>query len=237
MDRQFGRLYLVGTPIGNLEDITLRALRILGEVELVVAEDTRRASSLMSALELKRKEIISFNMHNQSRRIPMLLGRLKNGEKIALVSDAGMPVISDPGATLVRICRENGIEVDVIPGPSAVTTAVALSGFPGANFTFLGFLPRGKNRRRLFRRISTGTFEESLIVFFESPYRLLETLRDLLETLGDRDIFVAREMTKKFQESLNGKISEIIAHFASSEPVGELTVVVSGRSGENARDA
>lgn len=231
---QTGKLWLVGTPIGNLEDITLRAVKTLALADLILAEDTRSALRLMSSLEIKPKKVLSFNMHNRAQRIGYVLDRLKGGAAVALVSDAGMPVVSDPGATLVRTCREEDISVDVVPGPSAVTTAIALSGFPGTHFSFLGFLPRGKLRRRIFRKIALGAYENGVIIFFESPYRLKETLVDLLEIVGDRDLFLAREMTKLFQESIAGKVSRVIEHFASSEPKGEITVVLSGKGPEDA---
>ncbi len=233
MSNSYGKLMLIGTPIGNLEDITLRAIRVLKETRILLAEDTRRISNLLQTLEIDHGEIFSLNMHNQSRKLPQILNRLKSGENVALVSDAGMPVISDPGALLVKACRDNNIEVDVIPGPSAVTTAIALSGFPGTNFSFIGFLPRGKIRRRVFRKIATGLYADGVIVFFESPYRLLETLKDLIEIIGDREVFIAREMTKLFQESLHGTVSSMIEHFKRTEPRGEFTVVLSGREIEN----
>lgn len=224
-----GKLWVVCTPIGNLEDLTLRAIRILKTCDVVLAEDTRRASILLKHLEISGKELISVNEHNQTSRLPLIMSRLNNGKEIALVTDAGMPVISDPGYTVVESCQEKGIEIDIAPGPSAVTTAVALSGFPGSHFTFFGFLPRGKQRRRIFRKIAEGSYENSVIVFFESPYRLKKSLNDYLEIIGNRDCFIGREMTKMHQELLRGKIGDIIETIGDKEVKGEITVVISGR--------
>ena len=224
-----GKLWIVSTPIGNLEDITFRAVKILQSADLILAEDTRRTKGLLAHLRIMEKELLSLNEHNQEKRIEMILARLENEETIVLVSDAGMPVISDPGYKLISACINNGFEVDSAPGPSAVTTAVALSGFPGSKFTFLGFLPRGKKRRRIFRKIAEGLYEDSLIVFFESPYRLLESLQDWLEIVGDRQGFVGRELTKIHQELVYGKVSEIVEHFREKKILGEITVVISSK--------
>lgn len=229
MTEKNGKLWIVGTPIGNLDDMTIRGKRVLEEADLILAEDTRRMRSLLSSLGIENKDVVSLNMHNQEERLSFIIRKLDEGAEIALSSDAGMPVISDPGAKIIRICRDRGFEVDVSPGPSAVTSAIAISGFPGSHFTFLGFLPRGKNRRRLLRNISRGSYGESLIVFFESPFRLMETLREILEIIGDREIFIGRELTKLFQESFFGCVSDAIQKFASSEVKGEITVVLSGR--------
>ncbi len=229
MTEKKGKLWIVGTPIGNLDDMTIRGKRVLEEADLILAEDTRRMRSLLSSLGIENKDVVSLNMHNEEERLSFIIRKLDEGAKIALSSDAGMPVISDPGAKIIRICRDRGFEVDVSPGPSAVTSAIAISGFPGSHFTFLGFLPRGKNRRRLLRKISRGSYGESLIVFFESPFRLMETLREILEIIGDREIFIGRELTKLFQESFFGCVSDAIQKFAFSEVKGEITVVLSGR--------
>jgi 16S rRNA (cytidine1402-2'-O)-methyltransferase len=224
-----GKLWIVSTPIGNLEDITFRAVKILQSVNLILAEDTRRTKGLLTHLGITEKKLISLNEHNQEKRIARVLEGLENGEAVALVSDAGMPVISDPGYKLINACIDHGFEVDSAPGPSAVTTAVALSGFPGSKFTFLGFLPRGKKRRRIFRKIAEGLYEDSLIVFFESPYRLLESLKDWLEIVGDRRGFVGRELTKIHQELVYGTLSEILEHFSKEKVLGEITVVISSK--------
>ncbi|PLV59409.1 16S rRNA (cytidine(1402)-2'-O)-methyltransferase [Thermotoga sp. KOL6] len=220
-----GKLIILGTPIGNLEDITIRALKTLKEVDLILAEDTRRTMILLNKYKIK-KPLVSFNERNSKRRIKQIIPLLKEGKNVALVSDAGMPVISDPGFNLIEECWKEGIMVDVVPGPSALTSAVAVSGFPGSKFIFEGFLPRGKNRRRLLRTLRD---EKRPVVFFESPERLVATLRDILEILGDREIFIAREMTKIHQEFFRGKVSEAIEYFEKKKPLGEITVVLSGK--------
>ncbi|KAF2959812.1 MULTISPECIES: 16S rRNA (cytidine(1402)-2'-O)-methyltransferase [unclassified Thermotoga] len=220
-----GKLIIVGTPIGNLEDITIRALKTLREVDLILAEDTRRVVILLNKYRIK-KPLLSFNERNSKKRIKEILPLLREGKKVALVSDAGMPVISDPGYNLIEECWREGIEVDIVPGPSALTSAVAASGFPGSKFIFEGFLPRGKNRRRLLKSLKK---ENRVIVFFESPERLLSTLRDILEIIGDREVFIAREMTKLHQEFFRGKVSEAISYFEKKKPLGEITVVLSGK--------
>ena len=215
----------MGTPIGNLEDITIRALKTLRNVDLILAEDTRRTVILLNKYRIK-KPLLSFNEKNSKRRIKEVLPLLKEGKAVALVSDAGMPVISDPGHNLIEECWKNGVEVDVVPGASALTSAVAVSGFPGSKFIFEGFLPRGKNRRRLLRTLKE---ERRPVVFFESPERLISTLKDILEILGDREIFIAREMTKMHQEFFRGKVSEAIKHFEKKKTLGEITVILSGK--------
>ncbi|MCD6159087.1 MAG: 16S rRNA (cytidine(1402)-2'-O)-methyltransferase [Kosmotoga sp.] len=228
-----GKLWIVSTPIGNLEDITVRALRILKEVPFILAEDTRRTSNLLKKLGIENKKLISFNVQNQNRRLHQVLSLLNTGNDMALVSDAGTPVISDPGNKLILECQKLKIDIDIAPGPSAVTSAVALSGFPGTHFVFLGFLPRGKNRRRLFRKISKGLYGEALIVFFESALRLKESLREWLEIVEDRECFIARELTKIHQELIRGYISEILESFPE-QLKGEITVVVSGNASKSA---
>ena len=223
MTAEKGKLWIVGTPIGNLEDMTIRGKKILEEADLILAEDTRRMRSLLSSMGIDKKVVLSLNMHNQDERVPLIIDRLSKGEQIALSSDAGMPVISDPGAHVVKTCRERGFEVDV-----------AISGFPGTHFTFLGFLPRGKNRRRVFRKIAQGLYGDGVIVFFESPFRLVDTLGELLEIVGDREVFVGREMTKLFQESYFGSLSDVVERFKATEPKGEITVVLSGRENNDA---
>ncbi|MEE8370102.1 MAG: 16S rRNA (cytidine(1402)-2'-O)-methyltransferase [Dehalococcoidia bacterium] len=215
-------LYLVGTPIGNLEDVTLRALRVLREVSLIAAEDTRTTRKLLTHHGI-RQRLISYNEHNMRRRTPEILDALASGD-VALVSEAGMPGISDPGYELVVAVTEAGHPVVPIPGPSAVTTALAVSGLPCRQFTFLGFLPRRQaERRRLLASLAT---EQRTIVAFESPHRLRRTLDDMLATWGDRRLTACRELTKKFEELFRGRISEALAHFL--EPRGEFTLVVEG---------
>lgn len=220
-----GVLYIVGTPIGNLRDITVRALQTLRSVDFVLAEDTRRTSNLLKAYRIS-KPLMSFHEHSGPSKVDEVLSILKRGASCALVSDAGMPVISDPGSELVRRCRAEGIAVEVVPGPSAVTSAVALSGFPGTHFYFVGFMPKDKNRRRLLRELKSSELIRT-IVFFESPERIQKTLRDVLNVLGDVEVCVARELTKYHEEVFFGTVSEAIAHFQA--PLGEFTIVLRKR--------
>ena len=222
-----GTLYVVGTPIGNLEDLTIRAARVLGQVELVAAEDTRVTRRLLNHLEIKVR-LISYHRHNWERRVPELLAALESGD-VALVTDAGMPGVSDPGSELVARAAAQGYTVDVAPGPSAVTTAVALSGLApyqigAGSFFFMGFMPRkGKDRRaRLEQTRSLG----EILVIFEAPHRVEAALKDVLSVLGDREIAVCREMTKLHQEVFRGTVSEALEHF--NEPRGEFALVVAG---------
>ena len=222
-----GTLYVVGTPIGNLEDLTIRAARVLGQVELVAAEDTRVTRRLLNHLEIKVR-LISYHRHNWERRVPELLVALESGD-VALVTDAGMPGVSDPGSELVARAAAQGYTVDVAPGPSAVTTAVALSGLApyqigAGSFFFMGFMPRkGKDRRaRLEQTRSLG----EILVIFEAPHRVEAALKDVLSVLGDREIAVCREMTKLHQEVFRGTVSEALEHF--NEPRGEFVLVVAG---------
>jgi len=220
-----GMLYLVGTPIGNLEDITLRALRVLGEVDIVAAEDTRVTRRLLQRYELK-KRLVSYHEHSGPRRLEELVEALKAAKRVALVSDAGMPGISDPGARLVKACAEAGIEMAVIPGPTAPASALAVSGVPTREFLFLGFLPsRAAARRKALGRVAG---QEGAIVCFEAPHRLRESLEDMREVLGDREAACARELTKLFEEVVRGRVSDLIAHFAEQEPRGEMTLVLAG---------
>lgn len=219
-----GRLYLVGTPIGNLGDITARALEVLREVDLVAAEDTRQTAKLLNHFEI-RVPTTSYHEHNAARREPELLARLERGERIALVTDAGMPAISDPGSTLVRAAADRGHEVQVVPGASALTAALALSGLDATRFVFEGFPPReGKARRRIFRQLAG---EHRAIVFFEGPHRLVASLRDLAAILGvDRPVAVCRELTKIHEEVFRGSLAEAAAHFEAHPPKGEATLVL-----------
>lgn len=220
-----GKLYIVGTPIGNLEDITIRAIKVLREVDFLLSEDKRRTYILLNRYGIRKKDMISFNEKNARKKIPMVIKKLRGGKTGALVSNAGMPVISDPGCDLVDACWKEGIEVDVVPGPSALISAVAISGFPGSKFIFEGFLPRGKRRRRLLRTLRD---EKRVMVFFESPERLLDTLKDIMDIMGNREVFIAREMTKKFQEFFRGTVEEAIKHFQKGA-LGEITIVLSGK--------
>ncbi|MGY4687263.1 16S rRNA (cytidine(1402)-2'-O)-methyltransferase [Petrotoga sp. DB-2] len=220
-----GKLILVGTPIGNFEDITLRALKTLKEADLILTEDKRVTLKLINHFELGKKELFTFNEANSEKIMDTVLSLIESHNITALVSDAGMPVLADPGFNLVQKCWEKGIPIDVVPGPSALTSALAVSGFPASKFLFLGFLPRDKKLRRLLRKIKEFEYP---IVFFESPNRIKKTLQEILENFGDIDVLVAREMTKLYQEFFKGKISEGIKFFGSKDRVkGELTVVIS----------
>ena len=224
--KKVGTLYLVATPIGNLEDVTLRALRVLGEVSLIAAEDTRTARKLLSHHGVSAR-VVSYNEHNMKRRTPELLRALGEGD-VALVSEAGMPAISDPGYELVAAAIEAGYEVSPLPGASAVTAAVAASGLEAREFTFTGFLPlRSKGRKELFERLGK---EPGAIVFFESPHRVRAALADLAAVLGDRRIAVCRELTKLYEEIFRGTAAEALEHFDA--PRGEFTVVVEGGDGQ-----
>jgi 16S rRNA (cytidine1402-2'-O)-methyltransferase len=215
-------LYLVATPIGNLEDITLRALRVLREVSLIAAEDTRTTRKLLSHYGI-RARLTSYHEHNKAAKIPHILDALRRAD-VALVSEAGMPGLSDPGYDLVAAAAEAGVPVVAVPGPSAVVAALAVSGLPTRQFAYVGFLPRRRGeRRRLLSALATQT---QTIVALESPHRLLASLSDLLAVLGDRRIAVCRELTKLHEEVFRSRISEAIAHFR--EPRGEFTLVLAG---------
>jgi 16S rRNA (cytidine1402-2'-O)-methyltransferase len=222
-----GRLFLVGTPIGNLGDMTERAKETLAGVDVVAAEDTRRTGRLLSRFGIKRP-LVSLFEGNEARRTAELLAGLREGKDVALVTDAGMPLISDPGHRLVRACVDERIEVRVVPGPSAVTAALAVSGLPSDRFVFEGFLPRKAGDRR--ERLRSLADEQRTIVVFESPLRLETLLRDLLEEVGDRPVAVARELTKLHEEVVRGRASEVLARIAGAEPKGEVVVVVEGRA-------
>ena len=217
-------LYIVSTPIGNLEDITLRALRVLREVGMIAAEDTRVTRKLLSHYDIHSR-LTSFNEHNQSARLPELLTILQAND-VALVCDAGTPGVNDPGRALVQSASDKGIEVVVIPGASAVTSAVAVSGLVEEAFFYLGFLPRKKGERKAL--LASLALENRPTISFESPRRLQQSLKDILETIGDRRIAVCREMTKLHEEVFRGTVSEAIEHF--EQPRGEFTLVIEGKA-------
>jgi 16S rRNA (cytidine1402-2'-O)-methyltransferase len=218
-------LFLVGSPIGNLGDITLRALEVLKDVVIIAAEDTRRSSVLLKRFDIS-KPLISFHEHNEARRTAELIERLRRGEKVALLTDAGMPSISDPGYRLVRACIESGIRVEVIPGPSAVLTALVGSGLPTDRFYFGGFLPvkSGQRERELLAALARGCTS----IYFESPHRILKSLEVLRRSDPHRLVCVARELTKQFEEYRRGEVESVFAHYEAHPAKGEITLVISG---------
>lgn len=229
-----GVLYLVGTPIGNLTDISSRALNILKKVSVIACEDTRQTKKLTNKYEITNR-LISFNKHNSFNRIPKIINYLKEGKSVALVSDAGMPSICDPGEDLVKNARLNKLETICIPGPSAALTALISSGFPASKFVFEGFLPKKKKEReKILLDISEN---EKTTIVFESPHRLNQLLIELKEYCGGhREISVSRELTKKFEEQINNQIDNVIDTFKDREIIGEITVVIKGQDKINKGD-
>lgn len=219
--RMAGTLFIVATPIGNLEDITLRALRVLREVDLIAAEDTRRTAKLLNHYEI-RTPTTSFHEHNERHKTPALVRQLCDGSAIALVSDAGTPLVSDPGTRLVQAALEAGCRVEVIPGASAVLAALVMTGYPSEAFTFAGFVPHRSNDRRKW--LSSLAQEQRTLVFFEAPHRIRGTLEAALEVWGDRDIALCREVTKIYEELVKGPISDVLRCLQTEK--GEFTVVV-----------
>lgn len=231
--KHMGTLYLVATPIGNLEDITLRAIRILSEVDYIACEDTRKTGLLLNQvtprtrfnLDEGQPRLISYYEENELKRLPQIISLLKSGENVALVSNAGTPTISDPGFRLVRECVNQGIKVVPIPGPSSILAALISSGLPTDKFLFLGFLPKKQGKRKeLFNNCKQLTVT-CTIIFFESPHRLIKSLTDLKEVFGDLNVVVLRELTKIHEEIKREKISESLKHYSSTSPRGEFTVV------------
>lgn len=220
-----GTLYLVATPIGNLEDITLRALRILREVALIAAEDTRHTRKLLSHHAIPAR-LVSLHEHNERARAPEIIDRLRAGDSVALVSDAGTPGLSDPGVELVRQAAASGITVVPLPGPSAFVTALVTSGLPTAPVTFLGFLPAAARDRQ--RVLEAHRTVPHTMVIYEAPHRLLKALQAIRETWGNRKVAVARELTKIHEEIFRGVVDDAIHHFTDRRPQGELTLVVAG---------
>ena len=221
-----GTLYIVATPIGNLEDMTFRAVRILQAVDMIAAEDTRHTGRLLQHFQVKTPQV-SYHEHNSNSRIPELLEHLQYGKAIALVSDAGMPGISDPGYELIKACIDNGITVVPIPGASAVITALSAAGLPTDRFIFDGFLPAKSQQRQKYLESLQG--ESRTLVFYESPHRLRDTLADLGTILGsDRSLVIARELTKLYEEFWRGTIEDAIADYTQREPQGEYTLLVAG---------
>ena len=219
------KLYVVPTPIGNLEDITLRAINVLKEVDFILAEDTRTTSHLLRHLGIE-KPMHSHHKFNEHATVARVAESIASGRNVALVSDAGTPGISDPGFLLVRKCVEEGIDVETLPGATALIPAVVQSGFPCDKFAFEGFLPQKKGR---MKRIQELAQEERTLVFYESPYRIVKCLEQFAEVMGmERRVAVVREITKKFEETVRGTLEEVIAHFKEHEPKGEFVIVVEG---------
>lgn len=226
-----GRLYVVPTPVGNLEDITFRAIRILKEADLILAEDTRTSGILLKHFEIKRP-MQSHHKFNEHQMVESVVNRIKGGENVALISDAGTPGISDPGFLVVRECVRNGINVQCLPGATAFVPALVASGLPCERFCFEGFLPQKKGR---MTRLKLLQEENRTMIFYESPYRLLKTLMQFAENFGaDRQATVAREISKVYEESVRGTLSELIAHFSEVEPKGEIVMIVAGKDGKKA---
>jgi 16S rRNA (cytidine1402-2'-O)-methyltransferase len=227
MSSESGKLFIVGTPIGNMEDITLRALRVLREADLVAAEDTRHTAHLLARYEIS-KPLVSYHEFNEAKRTAELLEKLQQGRHIALVSDAGMPTVSDPGQRLIRAVLASGIAPEVVPGPSAVTAALAASGLAAGPFLFYGFLPHKSAQRR--KALSVVAPLPYTLVFFESPYRLTKTLADMLDLLGERQAVIARELTKRFEEILRGELGVLLKSLENRTVKGEITLIVEGRT-------
>ena len=219
------KLYLIPTPIGNLEDITLRALRILKEVDVILAEDTRQTSKLLKHYEINKK-LVAHNQHNEHKTLERIIDSIKSGEKMALVSDAGTPAISDPGFLLVRECIKNDIEIECLPGATAFVPALVNSGFPCDKFIFEGFLPHKKGRQTRLKLLAE---EPRTIVFYESPHRLLKTLKQFAEYFGEgRQVAVSRELTKIHEENIRGTVIEMINYYETHTLKGEIVIIVKG---------
>jgi 16S rRNA (cytidine1402-2'-O)-methyltransferase len=221
-------LYIVSTPIGNLEDVTLRALSILKEVDLIACEDTRRTGILLNHFQIKN-HLTSYHEFNKLRRTPEILELLKQGKSVALVSDAGTPGISDPGFYLIRAAIEKNYRVIPIPGASAILAGIVVSGLPSDRFAFEGFLPKREGRKK--KKLGDLKFEERTMIFYDSPNRVKKTLNDMMEIFADRKIVLVRELTKKFEETIRGKISEIIEILEQREVKGEIVLIVEGYAG------
>ena len=224
------KLYIIPTPIGNLEDMTYRAVRLLGEVNIVLAEDTRTSQVLLKHYGIERK-LFSHHKYNEHQTVEFVASRIEAGESVALISDAGTPGISDPGFLLVRTCLERGLEVETLPGATAFVPALVQSGFPCDRFCFEGFLPQKKGRKK---RLSALANEPRTMIFYESPFRVLKALGEFLEVFGaERRVSVSRELSKKFEQTVRGTIPEVIAHFEAHAPKGEFVMVVEGAPSGN----
>ena len=220
------KLYLVPTPIGNLDDITLRAIKVLKEVDLILAEDTRTSGKLLKHFDIST-HMQSHHMHNEHKTVHNLIQRLQNGDTIALISDAGTPAISDPGFLLTRACVENNIEVDCLPGATAFVPALVNSGLPNDKFVFEGFLPVKKGRQTRLKFLAEET---RTMIFYESPHKLIKTLTNFVEYFGeDRQVSVSRELTKLYEETIRGTATEVLEHYTSKPPKGEIVICVAGK--------
>jgi len=226
-------LYICGTPIGNLEDMTYRVVRVLSEVDLIAAEDTRQSVKLLNHFDIKTP-LTSYYEHNKDVKGPQLIKLLQEGKDIALVTDAGMPGISDPGEDLIELCYENNVPVTVVPGPTAVVTALVLSGLNSRSYIFEGFLPRNKKQRaEVLERLVD---ESRTTVFYEAPHHLVDTLDSIYKTVGDRNIAVARELTKKHETVNRGAVGEVLEYFKENEPKGEFVLVLEGKDKEKIKE-
>ncbi|MGN0276849.1 MAG: 16S rRNA (cytidine(1402)-2'-O)-methyltransferase [Hominisplanchenecus sp.] len=233
MEGNQGKLYLCATPIGNLEDITMRVLRILKEADIIAAEDTRNSIRLLNHFDI-RTPMTSYHEYNKIDKAYTLIEEMKKGKNVALITDAGTPAISDPGEDLVRLCYENGIEVTSLPGACACVTALTLSGLPTRRFCFEAFLPSDKKEKQAI--LEELKNETRTIILYEAPHRLLRTLGELLEVLGDRRVTICRELTKKHETAFGTTLSAAIAHYTKEEPKGECVLVLEGRSRQQMKE-
>lgn len=230
----YGKLYLVATPIGNLEDMTFRAIRTLREADVIAAEDTRQTRKLLTHYEITPNKLFSYHEHNKAASGPELVRLMMEGKNLALVSDAGLPAISDPGSDLVKLALQEGIAVVPIPGANAALSALIVSGLPTEKFQFIGFLPReNKEREKLLQSLWN---EEGTIMMYESPHRVVKTLESLGEVWGDREVVLARELTKRYEELVRGTISECLMHLQEYPPLGEYCIVIDGAKGEEVKE-
>ncbi len=221
------KLYLVPTPIGNLEDMTFRAVRVLKEVDFILAEDTRTSGKLLKYFEINT-QMYSHHMHNEHRSVEGVLNRIQNGETCALISDAGTPAISDPGFLLTRACVQNNVDVECLPGATAFVPALVNSGLPNDKFVFEGFLPVKKGRQTRLKLLAE---ESRTIIFYESPHKLVKTLGHFAEYFGaERQVSVSRELTKLYEETTRGTVTEVLAHYTQKAPKGEIVIIVEGKN-------
>ncbi|MNO20630.1 Ribosomal RNA small subunit methyltransferase I [compost metagenome] len=231
---EYGKLFLVATPIGNLEDMTYRAVRVLREADIIAAEDTRNTRKLLTHFEITPGKLLSYHEHNKAASGPELIRLIIEGKNLALVSDAGLPAISDPGSDLVKLAIEAGISVIPVPGANAALSALIVSGLPTSRFLFIGFMPRdNKERETLLKSFQD---EESTLLMYESPHRLIKTLDSILGVLGDREIVLARELTKRYEEMARGTLSECLLWLEDHPPLGEYCVVVAGAKPEEVKE-